>query len=269
MTRFCAIVLILAAAAAPARAELNTYYAGSVLREGKMVPATAVFSIQPGRVAMVMKDATTSNRMLFLEKEQVLRIIDDSGKNYFDIGKGGMAGEASSQVAEMQKQMAKMPPAQRAMAEQMMQGMIGTVKSPPKDTYVWSQEKKTIAGYECTRVDVMQGDVKKAEYWGTPSPDFKMSEKERATMLAMQDYLRNYVIGVKGGSEGGGDRAFQWDTSVDGYPIVSRCFNGDQMTVDLQLQSFDRKKPGDDLFETPKGYKKQDFAMGGKSAGRR
>jgi hypothetical protein len=257
MTRLVLIVLILALAAAPAAAELNTYYAGTVLRDGKMIPATAQFSVEPGRVAMILKDAKTSSRMLFVEKEHVLRIVDDTGKNYFDIAKG----QAASPAAQMQEQMAHLPPAQRQMAEQMMKGMLGAA-TPVPDTYVWSQEKKTIGGYECTRVDVMQGTVKKAEYWGTPSPDFRMSEKERASLLAMQEYLRNYMIAVRGGSGGSGERAFQWDTSVDGYPIVSRCFNGDQMSLDLQLQSFDRKEPSGDLFQVPKGYKKQDFGMG-------
>ena len=38
-------------------------------------PATAQFSVEEGRVAMIMKGARSS-RMLFLEKEQVLRIVD-------------------------------------------------------------------------------------------------------------------------------------------------------------------------------------------------
>ena len=69
-------------AAGPARAQLTTLYKG-VQREGpKDSPATAQFSIEEGRVGMVMK-GSHSSRMLFLEKEHVLRIVD-GWRRYFD-----------------------------------------------------------------------------------------------------------------------------------------------------------------------------------------
>ena len=92
-----------------------------------------------------------------------------------------------------------------------------------------------------------------------------MSDAERQAMLAMQDYLRNYLIMVSpAGGENGEARAFQWDTSVDGYPVLSRCFRGDEMTLELQLKSVDRKALSKDLFEIPSGYKKQDIPGGGR-----
>jgi hypothetical protein len=161
---------------------------------------------------------------------------------------------------EMQEQLAKMPPEQRKMAEQMMQGAMGRAKAQPHTTYVWTKEKQTIKGYECTKVEAMVGDEKRSEYWGTTSADFKMTPDERNTMLAMQGYLRNFMIGVSmGGGEGGSSRAFQWDTSVDGYPLITRCFDHGDTTLDLRLESSDRKPLTKDLFEVPSGFKKQDF----------
>ena len=248
--------IVACCATASAGAQFNTYYQGKVHEGGKDVPATAQFSIEPGRVAVVLK-GSRAFRMLFLEKDQVLRIVDDTHAMYIDLDKATASG-ASAQLAEMQKQLEKLPPAQRAMAQQMMQSHMGDSKEVHSE-YVWTTEQKTIAGYETIRVNVMQGAVKKAEYWGTKSSDFKMSDGQRSTMLAMQDYLRNYLIMVTSAGEGSGEaRAFEWDTSVDGYPIVTRCFKGGEMTLELELVAHDRNALSSDLFAIPSGYKKQE-----------
>src|SRR2546427_11469319 len=121
MRSMAPIALAVSFAAVPARAQLNTYYTGMVREAGKEVPATAQFSLEPGRVAVIMKGARAS-RMLFLEKEQVLRFVDDTHGNYVDLGKGtrqGLASGATQQLGEMQKQLNKLPPEQRRMAQEM------------------------------------------------------------------------------------------------------------------------------------------------------
>ena len=253
------IALAICASAAPAAAQLTTTYTG-VQREGdKEVPASAQFSVERGRVAMIMK-GTHASRMLFLEKEQVLRIVSDDEKTYVDLDKNtaGRGGDPTGMLADMQKQLDQMPPQQRQMAEQMMKAAMGSAKLAPPLVYVWTKEKKTIAGYECTRVDGMRGDARVTEYCGTTSDDFKMSEAERKTMLEMQGYLRNFMIMVHADDDA--TRAFQWDTSVDGYPVLTRCYTGGKMTLDLQLQSVNRNPLPNDLFALPRGYRKLDMS---------
>ena len=255
------LALVIAVTAAPARAQLTTTYTGTQLVGGQQVPATAKFSVEQGRIAMVMTGGHRG-RMVYDAKNQVLHVIMDEDRSYFDITKAGGAGGAGGMAAEMQKQLEKMPKEQRAAAEQMMEGMMGSVAPPPPLTYVWSHETKTVAGYECTRVDGMRGDTKVTEYCGTKSHDFTMSDGERQTMLDMQGYLRNFGISVQAGDE---TRAFQWDTSVDGYPIVTRCYRDGKMTLDLVLESVNHNPIPEELFELPRGYRKMDFtSMGGR-----
>ena len=250
MRSSAAILFIALLGAAPASAQFNTFYSGTERKEGKTVPATAQFSVEKGRVAMVMK-GSRSTRMLFLEKEGALRVVDDATKTYFDLDRQSIQGAGAT--GEMEAQLAKLPEAQRKMAEQMM-GAMASVKPKPT-TYVWTKETQTVKGYSCTKVECMVGDEKRSEYWGTTSEDFKMTPDQRATVLAMQDYLRGFMIGV---SSDGGSRAFQWDTSVDGYPLITRCFDHGDTTLDLELEGFDRKPIDKDLFVTS-GYKRQDF----------
>jgi len=255
------IILATFAAAPPAEAQLTTFYRGTERMGDKEVPATAQFSIEKGRAAMVMKGSRAA-RMLFVEKSEVLRIVDDTGGSYFDLGKATAGSGPTEMMAELKEQLDQLPPEQRKMAEESMKGALGSAKPPPPTEYVWTKEKKSIAGYECTRVDLMRGSDKRGEYWGTTSKDFRMSDAERKTMLAMQEYLRNFLIMVRpagAGAGGEGTRAFQWDTSVDGYPIVTRCFDGGKMTLDLTLESFNRNAVSKDLFEVPSSYSKYDL----------
>jgi Domain of unknown function (DUF4412) len=249
--------------AAPAWAGFNAYYEGTVVDQGKTVPAKAQFSVEKGRVAAIMKGAK-SYRMLFLEKEQDLRLVSDDDKTYVDLDKKAlesMHGDVSAELAKMQSQMAKLSPEQRAMAEQMMGQAMSSAAVQPEDVYVQSQEHQTIRGHDCTRVDVMQGTTKRAEYWGSTDDEFVMTKEERTTILAMQSYLRNYLLQMRtDGEDGTSMRAFRWDTRTDGFPLITRCFRGDQATLDLHLIASDKKDLAEDLFKAPSGYKKRDLA---------
>jgi hypothetical protein len=245
--------LALCGAAHPAAAQLTTTYAGTQIQNGKEVAATAQFSVENGRVAMIMKGARSA-RLVFDAKAQVLHMISDDDKTYLDIDK--TSGGRGDPMQMMQQQLDKMPQAQRAQAEQMMKSVVGAM--PPPLTYVTSTEKKTIAGYECTRVDGMRGNDKVTEYCGSTSADFTMSDAERKTMLDMQSYLRNFMIMVKAPDDT--MRAFQWDTTTDGYPVLTRCYVNGTMTLDLTLQSVSRKPIASELFDLPKTYKKLDMS---------
>lgn len=244
--------------AAPSAAQMTTTYTGTEAMGGKTVPASAQFSVENGRVAAIMKGSHTG-RLIFDQKAQVLHIVSDDDKTYFDLDKSS-AGRGGDQMQMMQAQLAKLPPEQRAMAEQMMKGVMSA--APPPLTYTQGTGTKTIAGYQCTMFEGMRGADKVTEYCGTTSSDFKMSDAERRTMLEMQGYLRNFTIMVKSSDDS--MRAFQWDTTVDGYPVLTRCFRGGAMTLDLTLDGVNHKPIPNEVFEIPRGYKKQDLGkMGG------
>ena len=249
-----------------ALAQLNALYKGVERLEGKENPASAQFAIEPGRIALVIK-GERSARLVFTDKDGVLRFIDDGEKMYFDMDEqtiNSLGAAASSMMAEMEQQLSQLPPEQRRMAEEMLKGRSGggaqpNDKAKPKTEYKWTTDKKTVLGYECTRVEIVEGGVKSAEYCAAKSKDFKISEGERKTILAMQKLIEGFasVVSSMGGQDDVQTRAFQWDTSVDGYPLITRCFEDGQVTLDLQLEAFDRKPIAAALFDVPAEYRKQ------------
>jgi hypothetical protein len=267
MRTLAPVLLAILALASPAAAQLNAYYEGVQRVDGKAIPLTTRYSLEKGRVAALMSGAR-SVKMLYVQKDNTLRVIDEQTKSYFDLDRKELEQITGGAMAQMQEQMAKMPPEQRAMAEQMMKGAMANMGGAPEKpvTYAWSKETMTVKGYPCTRVDIMRGDEKHAEYWGTTSPDFKITDDERATAKAMHDCLSGLAIIAKRGVGGGETSQFQWDTSTDGYPLICRCFSGADTTLDVHLTRFDRKPLEDDLFKVPDGYKKQE--IGGMGPGK-
>jgi hypothetical protein len=251
------IALAICSFAAPAGAQITTTYTGIQRLKGKEYPASAIFAVEKGRIAMVLKGAR-NNRMLFDDKEQILRIVSEDDKQYFDITKDFRSSmDPTGQMAQMQKQLDAMPKEQRAMAEGMMkQAMAGMAVAQDPLTYHWTNDKKTIAGYECTLVEGIRRSMKMTEYCGSTSNDFKFSDADRQTVLDMQGYLRNFLITVKTTDDA--TRAFAWDTSVDGYPVLTRCFDNGEMTLELTLATVTRKGPTDEQFGVD-GYKKMDM----------
>src|SRR5690348_6630514 len=137
------IALAACAFALPVRAQLTTTYAGTQLVGDKQVPATAQFAVENGRVAAIMTGAR-GGRMIYDAKAEVLHVVSDEDKSYFDITKSGVAsGDPMGMSAAMQKQLEKMPKEQRAMAEQMMKGAMGSTAQAPPLTYVWTKDTKT------------------------------------------------------------------------------------------------------------------------------
>ncbi len=262
------LIALSLAAAVPAVAQLDTRYEGTQLVDGKHVPASTEFAVDKDRVAAVFKGARSS-RMIYERKGGVLRLIDDDSKSWFDLAENDR-NRMTDAMAQMQKQMAQMPAGQREMAEKMMGGMLSSMSSAPPAVYVRSTDTLTVMGYTCTRVDVMRGDEKRAEYWGTTSPDFELTSEERATRIAMQGAMGAMNVFARAGGPGGGEtRPFEWDTKLEGYPLISRCFDGGTMTLDLHLVSFDRKPLDPVLFEVPKGYTQQELHgdLGGRGRG--
>jgi hypothetical protein len=254
MLRFSPI-LIVALAVPCANAALTTYYKGTVYESGKDVPATAAMSYSADRVAMMMSSVTQHYRMIFQTKDDLMTFVDDGKHTYIDL----QGGVANAMDAQMQAQLDRMPPEQRKMAEQMMQGMRGmTARKSVPDEYVWTTDTETRGKYRCTWVNIMQGNVKRAAFCGTPSADFTLSEQEHAAAVAFGHSLGNSSILTRD-ERGGQMRAFAWDNEKDGFPVVSRCFKDERIILNLELDTFNRDEPPAELFDIPGDYRRQSF----------
>ncbi|MBV6520142.1 MAG: hypothetical protein MNPFHGCM_00247 [Gemmatimonadaceae bacterium] len=242
-----------------ARAQLTITYKGSEHRDGKAVPVMTQYSVQDGRVAAIMRGEKTA-RVLYLSKEQVLRVINESDKSYVDLDQGTV-DQMTSMVADMRKQLEQLPAAQRAMAESMMKNAMGGTK--PAIAYTWSNETQRVAGYECRLATGMRGEEKVTEYCASKAPEFRMTADERRTVQDMQSFLSSFTSIMRSGDDNT-TNAFAWDATGDGYPVLSRSFKDGKVTLELQLDRISRERVADSLFTVPEGYRKLEMPGGGR-----
>jgi hypothetical protein len=239
--------------AAPAQAQINAYYRGTERVGTRAVPATAQLSLEKGRVAITVKGAHPF-RMILVEKDETFRIIDDVDRTYLDVESGG----DDDVMSDVEKELTDMSPEDQKLFRQTMAQALG---SPSKVTYVASKDSIRVTGVPCTRVDVLHDGVKKGEYWCTIADAYKVGDGERATMRVLNESLGG-ALPIVQGSGGSGVRAFEWDTSKAGFPLITRCVDGQVVTLDLTLEAFDRKPLVDAWFKIPKGYRKTEMSPG-------
>lgn len=260
-----ALVAALAAAATPARADLNLVYTNIETKGSKTTETTARWSMDAKRVAVVV-DGEDAARLLYDADTKVLRMVADSKKRYFEVDEKSMEEFAATMKElrlQMEQQLAAMPADQQAMARDMMKKVMGDMAKevgPPE--YLRMSETKTVAGFKSTRYDVVRDGVKVGETWTSTDPQLKLTAEEMAAFLAMQEHLGRFMDTMLGLVKSLGvdiSGAFRVDKSVEGFPVQSIQMEGDTVTMETTLTKADREPLDVALFIVPKDYKKEEI----------
>lgn len=110
--------------------------------------------ISDGKVLFGEKDIS----VLYEDGQDFFVVIDHGKKTYVRLEKG-FADEVVSQVnAEMEKALAGLPEAQRAMAEQHMKSMMPQAQEAPKIEAQRTGESDNVAGIDCNVVKLVDSD---------------------------------------------------------------------------------------------------------------
>jgi hypothetical protein len=205
-----------------------------------------------GRKQVVVFDGTA----------QVLRIIDDGAKSYSEMTKAdaeSLGAQMSGAMAQMQQQMANLPPEQRAQIEAMMKGRgMGAV--PAKTEYV-KIGTDTVGKWTCDKYDAMRNGAKTAEICtvdprvlGFSAADFEITRQlaDFFGKLVPQQADQLFKLGT-GANE---------DKGFSGFP-VRMVSPGAQPTV-TELTEVSRVNFSDAMFAPPAGYKKEAFTGRGR-----
>jgi hypothetical protein len=203
--------------------------------------------------------------VLFDGTKQVMSIVNLDKKTYSEITKEDvdrLSGQMNDAMAQMQAQMANVPPAQRAQIEAMMKGRMGGPAPAPKTEY-----KKTgtdnVGKWTCDKYEGYQNNQKTVELCtvdpktlGFGVADFEVSQQLAAFFGKL----------VPGGSQA----MFQFgkveDQGFGGVPVRRQTFGARPTTSELQEvthQSFP-----DAIFAVPSGFAKEASPLSGRGRGR-
>ena len=211
-------------------------------------------------------DATA---VVFDAGTQTIRMINLDKKTYMEIDKAQMDPDEAADVAgasaqmsaaqqKMEEQMKNMPPAQRAMVEQMMKsrgGMPGAALTPaaPAPIQYHQTGSDKVGQWSCTKYDGMRGEEKVVEICtvdpkdaGVTAADFEIAKQLADFMktLAPQAPTQNLTIGSA-------------EQGFSGIPVRHILYSNGKVTATMEIKEFRHEAIPAATFDLPAGFTKQ------------
>jgi len=241
-------------------------YAGVVMElatknaTGQETSRTSIFA-QGEKVRMDENDSQVS--MIFLGDEFL--VLDHKKKNYV-VMDDEMLEQVSTQISaamqQMQAQLADLPPAQRAMVEEMMKGKMrglmaqGDDPSPaPRVEAIGSGEWKS---HPCDKYAVFEGMEKTQEICATDFQEIEGSEEMMQAFHNMAEFVTKLTESMPMGN-GGGLNPGELMDQINGFPVHTLEYENGVVTIEVLLESVAEQDIDENLFSVPTGYKKQDL----------
>ena len=215
--------------------------------------------------------AGAKQAVVFDATRQVMWMINYDKKTYTEMTKADadrLGGQMQDALAQVQAQMANLPPAQRAQIEAMMRGrgVPGMTTRAVKTEYKKTGTDK-VGQWTCDKYEGFQNNQKVADLCtvdpaalGFAITDFEVSRQlgEFFKKMMPQNADQMFTIGKVE------------DQGFSGVP-VRRTFTVAGRQTTTELSEATRQTFGDALFAVPAGFQKEDFlggAAGGTGRGR-
>ena len=261
--------LLIAAAATMA----GTATAGSVL-----TLRTTEYTSQPpilGTVEIATEEADSrleiksissneSGALIFSSTRNAIVALDHQSQEYYVIDQqqiDAMAVQLEQSMQQMEEALSKMPPEQRALAEQMMQAQMPVKKTNrSRGELHKTGESDSFGGHDCDYYDVLDGDRKFRDICVTDWDDFPEGQEVAGAMKSLGDFFKSMTEAFS--RSGGFDLMdtqqdmFSYMQEVGGYPIRTREYNeAGELQRETILESAQHEELDPSRFEPPEGYR--------------
>jgi uncharacterized protein DUF4412 len=217
-----------------------------------------IMMIQDGKVRMDMPK--NANGMIL--KNSVMYVLDDRKKTYMEMDKATMkktADQAGAAMKQMQEQMNKMTPEQRAQMEKMMGG-----KLPPG---MLSGKADTWDAKNTGKSDISEG--RKCQIW-TLNKNGQLHEElcvvPFGSLPGKEDFEKTFkelaesFEGMADAIPGAGDN-IKARKDINGYPVRTRHYDdtGKLRGTETVVTKWAEESVPGSAFEVPAGYKKKEL----------
>lgn len=198
-----------------------------------------------------------------------LLIIDHKRKSYVGLGKeqiDKLSQKLTDAMAQMEQQLANVPPAQRKMMENMMKDRMPQLAEQVEVLVSRTGETETIAGYNAEKVEVKTGDTRQ-ELWVVDWADLEGSEQISAGMEGMSELFSGLMSTLSQSPMGNmfeGQQAnlFGQFKEIGGFPVRTREYDASgKLVSELALKGIESVSIDASEFRAPKGYKRQKMGM--------
>lgn len=255
-------VLLLAAAPLSAGVALDMVTTDA---SGQIIEAMKVYA-QSGKIRMdgVGQPADEQMSMIFLGEEFL--VLDHANQTYIVVDAAMIADVGSKMEVAMQKmeaQLANMPPEQRAMVEEMMQGQMQGLMGAQSEKRIPPRVEKIGAGQweskPCTQYAVYKGAEKTQEICAAPLDEIQgvgeaMSAFE--SMAGFMNMLSESMPEPMGSAMA--ENPMELIDQIDGFPVRRVDFSHGQIVSETTLEGVVEQVLDENLFAVPADYTRQD-----------
>lgn len=200
--------------------------------------------------------------MIFVGQEFI--VIDHAEKTYIVMDEAmvqEMGVKVNAAMEQMRAQLADMPPEQRAMVEQMMQGqmagMMEEAESAP--TRVEQLGSGSWQSGACTEFAVYIGDEKTQQICSAPLEDVEGAEEAMQAFKSMAKFINSLADSMPGPlGESMAENPMGLIEQIDGFPVHTVDYIDGERSAETSLKSVEDKDLDPALFAVPEGYRQQD-----------
>jgi hypothetical protein len=219
--------------------------------------------LEPNRIRTEIHDGEGRRQVIiFNGATEVLYIVDPARQTYIEMTKADaakMGSMVSGAMAAMKQQMANLPPAQRAMMEQKMAGMMGGAATVARPEYKRAGSGK-VGDRTCERYDGYSAGQKTSEICTVAPESLGFSLADFGVLGKLSDFVRTIMPQL-------GDQIVGVGTPEQGFSgLPIRTATTDPRsgrTVTMQMTEARRATFEDAIFQVPAGYTKQAMPMMG------
>ena len=250
LSRTIALAIALFAGSAQAGTVLTTE-----TRTGKTVHVNEM-RVQGGNLRADTNDADERRSVILTDK--TMYVLDHNDRTYAVMDEATMrrlGGQMAQARQQMEAQMAKLPPEQRAMMQRAMAGMQGQgAAQAPRTEYRRTARGEAAAGIACKVWEGYEAGKKTEEVCVAAASSIPGGAEMLAGMKKMGERMSK-IMQSMGGSGIAVQQMWNELSTLNGVPIIQRDFEGGRVTSTSTLKAALSETVPAASFAPPAGYK--------------
>ena len=244
----------------------TTYHSGSPGTE------SSEMSVEKGNLKMEIASGRSGDgsgrrdEAIFRGERREMVVVNHRDKSYMVFDGNVLAavgGQLNAAMKQMEKQLEGLDPETRARIEDALKGKMppgGAAPSRPVAEVRKTSDRAERGGYPTVRYDVLLGGEKVQELWVTSWSNLKGAGEMQEAFEDLAGFFHEMMETMGGGPGaasplGSGDSLFEVFHEIDGFPVVTRNFEGGELESETVLESVTERDLDPDAFEPPKGYR--------------
>lgn len=192
-------------------------------------------------------------------------VMDHGDKSYIIMDEAMLmeiSDKMNAAMAQMEAQLANLPPEQRAMAEQMMKDQMGAIigdSEAPEPPRVEKTGTGEWQGRSCVEFDVFEGDVKTQEICSASLDSVDGAKEMMATYQDMAKFVKDLSESLPGplGSSFN-DHPGMVAELIGGFPVRTVEYSLGAPVREVTMESITEKALDSTFFEAPADYRHAD-----------